>query len=268
MTKCTFFLLCLSGLFPLFLTGQSVVGTKVLDDAGEVKYERIQGSFTWQQAKTDAENRGGHLATITSAEENNLIRQIASEGSVWIGGSDATQEGQWQWVTGEAFSYSYWAGGEPNNCCGGEHYLQLYGGSGEWNDLQPGSGMPYIIEFSVNRPVIQISGESLIYHFVGRNFVDPGAIATDEEDGVIDVVAQGVVDVHTPGIYEITYSALDSDGHAAESVTRTVRVIDPGGRWLAILLRNACNTAKIGDRLALFGGFHYVDLPFRNFSFF
>ena len=215
------------GVLTQALMGGTVVGSKVLDDAGEVKYERIQGSFTWQQAKTDAENRGGHLATITSAEENNLIRQIASEGSVWIGGSDAAQEGQWQWVTGEPFSYSYWAGGEPNNCCGGEHYLQLYGGSGEWNDLQPGSGMPYIIEFSVNRPIIQINGDAITLHRQGTSFTDPGAIATDEEDGVIDVVAQGVVDVHTLGDFKITYSAIDSEGNAAKSVSRTVRIVDP-----------------------------------------
>jgi hypothetical protein len=33
------------------------------------KYVYVPGLFTWPQAKADAEARGGHLATITSAEE-------------------------------------------------------------------------------------------------------------------------------------------------------------------------------------------------------
>ena len=210
---------------PFSASGQTVVGSRVLDEAGEVKYERIEGGYTWQEAKADAEDRGGHLATITSAEENDLIREISGGGSVWIGGSDAEQEGQWQWVTGETFSFTNWAGGEPNNS-GGEHYLQFYSG-GEWNDLQPGSGMSYILEFSVNRPVIQINGDAITLHRQGRPYTDAGAVATDEEDGAIDVVAQGVVDVHTLGNFKITYSAVDSEGNAAKSVSRTVRIVDP-----------------------------------------
>ena len=33
-------------------------------------YEYVEGNFTWLEARVDAESRGGHLATITSAEEN------------------------------------------------------------------------------------------------------------------------------------------------------------------------------------------------------
>ena len=33
-------------------------------------YEYREGNFTWLEARLDAESRGGHLATITSAEEN------------------------------------------------------------------------------------------------------------------------------------------------------------------------------------------------------
>ena len=36
-------------------------------------YQIIEGSFTWHEAKADAEARGGHLAVITSQEENDTI---------------------------------------------------------------------------------------------------------------------------------------------------------------------------------------------------
>ncbi|MDE0822231.1 MAG: hypothetical protein OSA95_13990, partial [Opitutales bacterium] len=39
-------------------------------------YQIVEGSFTWHEAKADAEARGGHLATITSQAEQNAITNI------------------------------------------------------------------------------------------------------------------------------------------------------------------------------------------------
>ncbi len=62
-------------------------------------YQLVEGSFTWHQAKADAEAKGGHLACITSEEEWDDIRtQFDSEfraGCFWLGATDETVEGNW-----------------------------------------------------------------------------------------------------------------------------------------------------------------------------
>ncbi|MFM8983901.1 MAG: flagellin, partial [Spartobacteria bacterium] len=107
---------------------------------GEDDYSVISGSFTWQQAKADAIARGGHLVTITSAEEwqRVLLKAPASDSrNLWIGATDENTEGQWEWVTGEPWSYSNWASGEPNDAwwLGGEDYGHKYANTPYWNDL-------------------------------------------------------------------------------------------------------------------------------------
>ncbi|CAM8643230.1 Na-Ca exchanger/integrin-beta4 [Oxalobacteraceae bacterium] len=69
----------------------------------------VADGITWSQAKTFAEQSTfngmqGHLATVTNFSERNFIDQTVFSGTkpdnVFIGGSDAFQEGVWRWVTG------------------------------------------------------------------------------------------------------------------------------------------------------------------------
>lgn len=106
-------------------------------------YYRSTGSAFWTDARTACANMGGHLVTVTSAAENNFIFNLWPSG--WIGLTDEVVEGQWRWVTGEAYSYSSWNPGEPNNA-GNEDYVQFVGG-GKWNDLPNNYALPYVIEF-------------------------------------------------------------------------------------------------------------------------
>ncbi|MDA7510798.1 hypothetical protein N8612_03895, partial [Verrucomicrobia bacterium] len=119
------------------------------EEAGDPRdrYNLILGDFTWNQARNDAERRGGYLATITSEEEQMEISQLVRPvGVYWLGASDAREEGAWEWVTGEAFTFEKWSPGEPNNCCGGEDYLELTGDS-FWNDVPGGTrSVGYILE--------------------------------------------------------------------------------------------------------------------------
>ena len=115
----------------------------------ERRFEVVTGTFTWIQAKLDAENRGGKLACIKNAEDQSSVEAVMQGGSYWIGGTDEVTEGQWKWVDGEAMSFENWAAGEPNDTNGGENALQIYP-SGEWNDLPTNSTSlgGYIIEFN------------------------------------------------------------------------------------------------------------------------
>ncbi len=91
------------------------------------RYRFVAGTFTWTQAKADAEAKGGHLATVTSTAEWNLMQQVMGpdfDRHVWLGASDAAVNGEWKWVTGESWGgFTNWAPGEPNND-GGQAYLR------------------------------------------------------------------------------------------------------------------------------------------------
>jgi hypothetical protein len=78
-----------------------------------------------------------------------------------------------------------------------------------------------------NKPVITLTGSDPVNLTVGDSYTDAGATANDAEDGVItdDIVVGGdTVDPNTVGTYVITYNVQDSDGLAADQVTRTVNV--------------------------------------------
>jgi Lectin C-type domain len=85
-------------------------------------YQRFDTNGTWPNAKLACESKQGHLATITSATEEYFIEQVVLKGAngyYFIGGTDATVQTQWQWLTGEKWSYQLWAqsgdnGQQPN----------------------------------------------------------------------------------------------------------------------------------------------------------
>ena len=106
-------------------------------------YYRSTGSAFWSAAKAACDNMGGHLVTVTTQAENNFIFGLWPSG--WIGLTDEVNEGVWRWVTGEAYSYTSWNPGEPNNA-GNEDYVQFVG-SGKWNDLPNNVNLPYVLEF-------------------------------------------------------------------------------------------------------------------------
>ena len=126
-----------------------VATTGSVDGKGfQSTYQVISGNFTWDQAKADAEARGGHLATVGSEAEWNTIKYVLPEGrNLWLGGNDVKTEGVWKWVDGTPWSFSNWQQGEPNNEGGTEDYLMLYGNAPRtWNDGNTWGVQSYVLE--------------------------------------------------------------------------------------------------------------------------
>lgn len=123
---------------------QSSSSSAVLDLAYLQKCARYQGHFykiegvtlTWSAAKIMCESLGGHLATITSQTEQELIQSLnADNRRLWIGGQQDA-DGNWCWITGEPWDYTNWGDGEPNNSgnvVAGESCVALWPQT--WNDL-------------------------------------------------------------------------------------------------------------------------------------
>jgi hypothetical protein len=127
-------------------------------------YEAVAfgADIDWPQAKIEAEDRGGHLATVNSGPEGDFIVssvipltlwQPDTRGpgfpdlfGPWIGGLQpagipAPADG-WQWITAESFSPTFWAAGEPNDI-NDESFLHFYGKNSvvanTWNDYRNGN---------------------------------------------------------------------------------------------------------------------------------
>ena len=77
-------------------------------------------------------------------------------------------------------------------------------------------------------PVITLLGDNPMTIEVGTTFTDPGATASDAGDGDLtsSIVVSGSVDTSTIGTYTLTYDVSDTSGNPADSVTRTVNVVD------------------------------------------
>jgi surface protein len=75
-------------------------------------------------------------------------------------------------------------------------------------------------------PVITLNGDNPLNLFLGQDYVEPSATATDDIDGELEVSTSGAVNTSELGNYEITYSARDSAGNSS-SITRTVIVSLP-----------------------------------------
>jgi len=177
-----------------FSTTSSVLLARYITFSLGDMYSNANGHFykvnatnqDWQSAKLGAQSSSyfgmqGYLATITSATENNFVKNIIPSTSAWLGGSDefsaintvlgtalypnqSASENKYYWVNGpEAglqFSqnnfpsttspgmYANWMNGEPNNAGANEHYVQLQTASGQWNDMPLSSILlPSVVEY-------------------------------------------------------------------------------------------------------------------------
>ena len=123
------------------------------DGVSSSNFLLIDGSYTWEEARLDAESRGGQLAVLNTQDKINtanvyLQGQSYSSYGVYIGLSDHQNEGSWKWVNETDLSTANWASGEPNNYnhYGGEHFVIIDKSDWKWNDVIADGRFPYLLE--------------------------------------------------------------------------------------------------------------------------
>ena len=148
------------------------------------QFQIIPGSFTWQQAKADAEARGGRLAMLNTQakidEANAFLTASGTQADLFIGLADLEAEGNWRWITGESLSSANWnlATNEPNNGNGTheEDGAQVrWSWNWAWNDVSVSTISGYILEFPKQTLIVTTPTHGAI---TGAGEYDPGTSAT------------------------------------------------------------------------------------------
>ncbi|CAJ0597997.1 unnamed protein product [Cylicocyclus nassatus] len=113
-------------------------------------------NFFWENfdnAEKVCKKNEGHLVSIHSREENDLIASLAKTGIqwsewtqlTWIGLRKSPGSDDWSWTDDTDVDYLAWAPNEPSNTEGKEHCVELFSDDyhipnpmtpfGSWNDL-------------------------------------------------------------------------------------------------------------------------------------
>ncbi len=167
----------------------------------------------WNSAEAFAQLLGGHLVSINSQAEQDFVHAnfgslLGVDRRIWIGFSDTASEGTFAWSDGSAAKYTNWNPGEPNNSSGLEHYAELLGSNGQWNDLvEAGSGLVHIA-------VVEIpgggGGNTCPADLDGDLFVDAADLAillSNWGDVAGDLNDDGVTNAQDLGIMLSTWGA-------------------------------------------------------------
>lgn len=191
---------------PVGYTPPLISQWKAADGGNDHFYEvcvRPRG-MTWIEADRAARQLGGHLATLTTRDENKFVSELAkSIGRAWKGPGSAAlgpwigayrdedvaipDEG-WHWVTDEPFTDTFWAPGNPPDGRG-ETAVQLWATG--WDDLRRSDKLSScIVEYGPKGKPVGYTPPMLAQwkradggnnHYY-RVYLQPGGMTWDEAD--------------------------------------------------------------------------------------
>ena len=163
---------------------------------------------TWTQCEAQAVALGAHLVSVNDAAENAwLVSTFTPTKNYWIGLTDKDQQGVWKWTSGEAFGYSNWVVGEPNNWLNNESYVHMNynyptqtNRIGQWNDAQNDitgigvGGVPY------NSSAMGIFEKSSTSNYsVEWHYPNIGTLITGRQNNEVKVTVTANDDVEVVG---------------------------------------------------------------------
>jgi cysteine-rich repeat protein len=106
---------------------------------------------TYSSALVSCDGKGGKLVSITSQAEQDFVFNSVLDKSIahprWIGLTDLATEGMYKWESSEPVAYTHWLSGQPDNFQDSEDCVEMFQGTGEWNDDNCTYEYEYICEF-------------------------------------------------------------------------------------------------------------------------
>ncbi|WP_013321018.1 putative Ig domain-containing protein [Gloeothece verrucosa] len=154
----------------------------IVEDTGAYYYNGktyiLTDPGTWQQAQAQAQVLGGNLVAINTQQEQDwIVNTFGGTELLWIGLTDEASEGDFRWLTGEAYTYNnWWASFEPNNTYYNgepENYVLInWEIPGGWNDIIPNRNHRGIVELDGSSSLI---GNDSLNGGTGNDTLDAGA---------------------------------------------------------------------------------------------
>ncbi|MEM8910529.1 MAG: LamG-like jellyroll fold domain-containing protein, partial [Planctomycetota bacterium] len=199
-------------------------------------YKANTNNADWTTAQSNAGTTllngvGGQLATIRSAAENEIVFGIVSAAGedLWLGGNDATVEGEFRWQDGSGDTDRFWNGngsgyapgdayanflaGQPNDNAGNEdHVLMRTGDGGAWIDNPASVSEGYLIEWDAD--AVLDATQALIYSIQSQTVT--GAFTIDSSTGRISVADGTLLDSDTQATHTITVRTTDVDNNTRD----------------------------------------------------
>lgn len=111
------------------------------------RYQVFDESLSWTEARIRCSLMGGHLVSISDAEEQAFVQELISsysKDSYWIGLH--TLEGGWKWEDGSEYVFQNWDldlvsdTQKPDNFNGNEYFGKLYAKSAEYENWSCNAG--------------------------------------------------------------------------------------------------------------------------------
>jgi len=217
----------------------------------------ISGRIAIDSSAVDTSVPGGYRATYNVAD---------------TAGNQATERIRAVLVVGSGGPVMALSGASPQTIAVNDPYVEL--GADAWDDLDGNLSGTVVIDVNVNTsvvgeytvtydvqdsegyaaprltrivrvvdttaPVITLVGDNPVILAVGGTYVETGATAVDDVDGIITLGDPGDIDdidldVSAVGSYAVRYNVTDSAGNSAIEVIRNVHVTAPGKPLLALL---------------------------------
>ncbi|GEM_PF-4233426 len=185
----------------------------------------------WATAENFCVSKGGHLSSITSSGENEIVYSLLQKGSrvaYYIGGYDYGSEGSFVFTDGSTMTYKNWHTGEPNNDKS-ENYTNMYRESGRWNDTRGYSyegedRCGFVLELDLNSVTKQQAYDRLgIDLFTDISSVTISSIADKTYTGLAIepeiIIASGSKTLTKGTDYTVSYSNNKNVGIANVAIT-------------------------------------------------
>lgn len=255
--------------------GETLVKGYVIETDGWVRWPvnghwyrafRTNNPLSWTEARNLAQGVGGYLATPNSAAENNHIFSMVSSSNFWtgvrgpwLGGFQAAGQQNpasgWQWVSGEAWGFTQWAQGQPDDAVPTEsklHYFNLAGVPARtWNDLTDTANesvSSYIVEADKLSSTMRPSTWATDIGTTEAGSLD-SLFASDQaylriRSAVLDNPAQAPITVSTsfvsPTLAPKQMSVSLRNRVSRSGLTQEILMYDfPGRRWDVVDVRSA-----------------------------
>ena len=143
MKKLVIMVVLLFGMFSVPVSAEETNACVPMEYNGH-SYKLFTTQATWTQAKKNCLSFGGHLATISSAEENAFIKSLCNNSSPWIGGYGTSSS--WKWTTGETWGeFTNWSSSSATKASSTNAIRIL--SSGKWYSFPNSNSLSYICEW-------------------------------------------------------------------------------------------------------------------------